>query len=376
MDSSRFCGIICREQLSDISSNQEETDMDATTIAVDLAKSVFELALANAAWRIIGRRRLTRPQFERFLATQPAAHLVMEACGTAHHWARVARVHGHRVTLLPAQYVRPYVRRHKTDRTDAEALLEAVRSGRIDPVTVKTVAQQELQALHRVRAEWTATRTARINAMRGFLQEHGLTISRGARTALATIPTLLEDADVPIPTRLRAVLADLLEDVRVIDANLAALERNLAAIAEVDPVVQRLMTIPGIGLITSTALVATVGHIHGFRGARRFASWLGLTPSERSSAHRRRLGAISKMGDVYLRCLLTHGARAVVLAAHRAQGRRRTLTRLQQWSLAVQGRRGHNKATVAVANKLARIVWAVWSRDVAYEDRPALPAAA
>ena len=157
--------------------------MDATTIGVDLAKSVFQLALANAAWRIIGNRRLTRPQFERFLASQPAAHLVMEACGTAHYWARVARTHDHRVTLLPAQYVRPYVRRNKTDRTDAEALLEAVRSGGIDAVTVKTAEQQELQALHRVRAEWMATRTARLNAMRGFLQEHGVTIPLGARTA-------------------------------------------------------------------------------------------------------------------------------------------------------------------------------------------------
>jgi transposase len=350
--------------------------MDATTIGVDLAKTVFELALANSAWRVVGRKRLTRPQFERFLASQPATQVVMEACGTAHYWARIARAHGHRVTLVPAQYVRPYVRRNKTDRTDAEALLEAVRSGRIDPVAVKTAAQQELQALHRVRAEWMATRTARLNAMRRFLQEHGLTIPRGARTAMATIPRLLADADAPIPARLRDVLGHLLQDVRALETNLVALERDLAAIADADPVVTRLMTVSGIGLITGTTLVATVGHIHGFRAARRFASWLGLTPSERSSAHRRRLGAISKMGDVYLRCLLTHGARAVLLAAHRAQGRRRTLTRLQQWGLSVQTRRGHNKATIAVANKLARIVWAVWSRDVAYQDRPALPTAA
>ena len=155
-----------------------------------------------------------------------------------------------------------------------------------------------------------------------------------------------------------------------------ALERDLAAIADADPVVSRLMTIPGIGVITGTALVATVGHIHGFRAARRFASWLGLTPNERSSAHRRRLGAISKMGDAYLRCLLTHGARSVLLAARRTHARRRVLTRLQQWALSVDARRGHNKATVAVANKLARIVWSVWSRDVVYQARPALPAAA
>jgi transposase len=347
--------------------------MDAMTIGVDLAKSVFEVALANAAWRVIGRKRLTRSQFERFLADQPPAQLVMEACGTAHYWARRARDLGHRVTLLPAQYVRPYVRRNKTDRTDAEALLEAVRSGGISPVAIKTIAQQELQALHRVRAE---TRTARLNAMRGFLQEHGLTIARAARTALRTIPMVLADADAPIPARLRAMLARLLDDVRTIDDHIALLERELAQLAASDPVAQRLMAIPGIGLITATALLDTVGHIHGFNRARRFACWLGLTPSERSSAQRRRLGAISKMGDVYQRCLVTHGARAVLLAAHRAATTTRTVTGLQQWALAVQARRGHNKATVAVANKLARIVWAVWSRDVAYADRRSLAAVA
>lgn len=350
--------------------------MDATTIGVDLAKSVFELALANGVWRVIGRKRLTRSQFERFLAGQPSAHLVMEACGTAHYWARRARDLGHRVTLLPPHYVRPYVRRNKTDRTDAEALLEAVRSGGILPVTIKTVAQQELQALHRVRAEWMATRTARLNAMRGFLQEHGLTIARGARTALRTIPQVLAATDAPIPARLRAMLARLLDDVRMIDEHIELLERELAQLAAGDAVAQRLMTIPGIGLITAAALLATVGHIHAFTRARRFASWLGLTPSERSSAQRQRLGAISKMGDVYLRCLLTHGARAVLLAAHRATTRQRPPTRLQQWALAVQTRRGHNKATVAVANTLAGIVWAVGSRELPYADRPALAAVA
>jgi transposase len=268
------------------------------------------------------------------------------------------------------------VRRNTTDRTDAEALLEAVRSGGIPPVTIKTVAHQERQALHRVRAEWMATRTARLNAMRGFLQEHGVSIPRGAPAALTLIPQLLSDANTPIPSRLRAVVARLHEEVRTLEADLAALERELAHIAASAPIVQRLMTIPGIGLLTATALTATVGHIHTFTRARRFASGLGLTPNERSSAQRRRLGAISTMGDVYLRCLLTHGARAVLLAAHRAHAKHRPLTHLQQWALTVQTRRGHNKATVAVANKLARIVWAVWSRDRDYAARPALTEAA
>lgn len=347
--------------------------MHATTIGVDLAKRVFEVAVADRNWRVVARHRFTRLQFERFLRAQPPAHVVMEACGTAHFWARFARAQGHEVSVLPAQYVRPYVRRNKTDRTDAEALLEAVRSGRIHPVTVKTVAQQELLALHRIRDQWMATRTARINALRGFLQEHGLTIARGARAALTTVPALLEDAEALLPDRLRHALALLSDEVRDTEGRIAALERELARLAADDTVIQRLMRIPGVGLLTATALVATVGHIHAFQRARRFASWLGLTPSERSSGARRRLGAISKQGDVSLRCLLTHGARAVLLAAHRVAKTGRPLTALQQWALTVQKRRGHNKATVAVANKLARIIWAVWTRDVEFVAAPALP---
>ena len=350
--------------------------MDATTIGVDLAKSVFEVAVADRHWRLVSRHRFTRTQFERFLRSSPPTHVVMEACGTSHFWARVAEAQGHRVSLLPAQYVRPYVRRNKTDRTDAEALLEAVRSGRIAPVTVKTVLQQELLALHRIRDQWMATRTARINALRGFLREHGCTLARGARTILARVTFLLDDASAPIPERLRHVLPLLIEEIRDIEDRIETIERALAAVAKEDAVVQRLMQIPGVGLLTATALVATVGHIHAFRTARRFASWLGLTPRERSSGGHRRLGAISKQGDVYLRCLLTHGARSVLLAAHRAAKRGKSLSRLQQWALAVQAHRGHNKATVALANKLARIIWVVWSRDVEFREEPAVPEAA
>ena len=350
--------------------------MHATTIGVDLAKTRFEVALADRDWRVVARHRLTRLQFERLLRTHPATHVVMEAYATAHFWARFAQQQGHRVTLVPAQYVRPYVRRNKTDRTDAEAVLEAVRSGRLAPVAVKTVVQQELLALHRIRDQWMATRTARLNAVRGFLQEHGLSIPRGAHTALATVPRVLEDADVALPPRLRLVLAQLVDEVRGFEHRLQVLERQLAAVAAAEPVVRRLMTVPGVGLITATALVASVGHIHAFRRARRFACWLGLTPSERSSGARRRLGAISKQGDVYLRCLLPHGVRAVLLAAHRQANAGRPLTRLQQWGVSVQAHRGHNKATVALANKLARIIWAVWTRDEDYRATAPLPEAA
>ena len=337
--------------------------MDATTVGVDLAKNVFELALANAHGRLVRRQRLNRPGFARFLAERPPIHVVMEACGSAHYWGRVAQHYGHRVTLVPPSYVRPYVRRNKTDRADAEAILEAVRSGQVPTVAVKRVEQQALVALHRVREQWMTTRTARINTLRGILREQGILVPAGARAAVKSLPTVLDDAATVLPVHLRQVLAAVYDELRAIEARIATLEEGLAALANQDPVVMRLRTIPGIGLLTATALVGTVGHIHAFARARQFASWLGLTPREHSSAQRRHLGGISKRGDVYLRCLLTHGARAVLVAAAR---RRPSAVGLHHWALSVRARRGHNKATIAVANKLGRIVWAVWTKDVPY----------
>lgn len=345
--------------------------MDATTIAVDPAKQVFEVAVANKSGHVTARRRLTRSQFDRFLRDHGPAHIVMEACGTAHYWGRTAQAAGHRVSLLPVQYVRPFVRRQKTDRANATGLLDAVRSGDITPVAVKTVAQQELLAIHRIRDQWMATRTARINALRGFLREHGIAVVRGPKRVLAEVWQVFEDAEAPVPGRLRRALALLVEEIREIEERIASIERELREVASQDPIIERLMSVPGVGLLTATALVATVAHIHGFRRARRFSSWLGLTPREHSSGTRPRLGAITKQGDVYVRCLLTHGARSVLLAARRAAALKRPLTALQQWALAVADRRGHNRATVAIANKLARIIWAVWTRDVDFATRPA-----
>jgi transposase len=347
------------------------------TIGVDLAKNVFEIVENTGRSIPTSRRRLSRSQFEHFLAHHSPAHVVMEACGTSHHWARVAQRYGHRVSLLPTQRVRPYVTHHrKTDYTDAAALLEAVRNPRIHPVPPKTVAQQELLTLHRLRTHWMTTRTARINMLRGFLQEFGIPIARGARTACTTAAHVLADSTVPVPARLRVVLPLLLVEIRELETRIAAIEHALAQVATDDVVVQRLHRIPGIGLLTATALVATVGHIHAFRDGRHFASWIGLTPRERSSGQRRRLGQISKAGDVYLRSLLTHGARSCLVAARQATRRQRPVTRLQRWSLDVQQRCGHNKAAIAMANKLARIAWVVWAREVEFSADPPTRAAA
>lgn len=349
--------------------------MDAMTIGVDLAKTVFEIA-ERPAGETIRRRRLTRGQFERYLQHEAPAHVVMEACGSAHHWARVARAAGHRVSLLPPQRVRPYVNHHrKTDRTDAAALLEAIRNPDIHPVAPKSVAQQELLALHRIRQQWMKSRTARINAIRGILHEFGLPMGRGPQTACRTARQWAADPTSPVPPAVRLALELTVSEIQALDERVVQVERQMRHLAAEDPVVQRLEEIPGIGLLTATALVASVGHIHAFRNGRRLASWLGLTPREHSSGGRRRLGAISKAGDVYLRMLLTHGARALLRAAQYHARRGRELTALQRWACTLAQRCGYNKATIALANKLARVVWVVWARDVAFHPEPQRTAA-
>jgi transposase len=352
--------------------------MDATTVAIDLAKEIFEVAVANRAGRVIDRKRLSRRQFERFLdALEPGLEVVMEACGTAHYWGRRCQARGLRVRLLPVQYVRPYVRRNKTDRTDTEALLEANRCGGIQPVPVKTLEQQTLQALHRVRTQWQTARTARINVMRGLLREQGLPVPVGGRTVVGRVAVLIGDLGTPLPDVLRRTLALLLDEIRALEGRLAQIDHQLAHVAATHPVAQRLQQVPGVGVLTATALVGAVSHIHAFRRGRDFASWLGLTPRESSTGARHYLGRISKRGDVSLRCLLTRGARAVLLAAQRtARATPHRVTRLQQWAVAVAARRGHNKAAIALANKLARIIWAVWHHEADFHSPARLTDAA
>jgi len=311
---------------------------------------------------------------ERFLDEIPPCHFVLEACGTAHHWGRVMLSLGHTVELLPPQYVRPFVRRTKTDQGDADALVQAARSGEIPPVAVKSRDQQQMVALHRVRAGCMKTRTARINLLRGLLAEQGVAVAMGARIGLAQIGRLVHDDETELPGLFRECAQGVLEEIIGIEKQVAMIEVQLRTLAKED-VVQELQTIPGIGLLTSTALVGSVAKIDGFPSGRHFASWLGLTPREHSSGGKQRLGRITKRGDTYLRCLLTHGARAVLLSAKRRSQAGKEMTHLQAWAVELELRRGHNKATIALANKLARIVWAVWSTRRPYESEPARQAA-
>jgi transposase len=341
--------------------------MNATTVAVDLAKTVFELAVADEHWRVVERARLTRGQFERWFANREVSLVVMEACATAHYWARTLRARGIEVRLLPAKYVRAYVKRNKTDAADALALLEAARASDLKPVPVKSIEQQALQALHRLRSGWMATRTRRINALRGFCREFGMEVSVGAARGLAQIARLLADEHSAIPPMLRTPMRLALEEIRLMEARIDALERELAEVARNSEPCKVLASVPGIGLLTSTAMVAAVGDPRAFDSARHYSSFFGLTPREYSSGDHRYLGRISKRGNRYIRMLLTHGARSVLRAATVARRAGRDVDRLRSWALEVQARTNHNKATCALANKLARIAWAVWVKHERYQ---------
>ena len=339
----------------------------STTIAVDLAKNVFQVAVSRHPGKVAETHRLSRSKFLPFFAEHKPAIVVMEACGTAHHWGREIRQLGHEVLLLPPGDVKRYVRGNKTDRADAKGLLEAHRNEEIHPVPVKSVVQQTLTGLHRLRSAWVGNRTARINTVRGILRELGLPIPVGARHVVPQAWALIENADSVVADPLRLALAEACLEIRELEKRVKAVERQLRILATAMPVVQRLMTIPGVGLITATALVAFVGEVLRFPTCRHFASFLGLTPKERSSGQTRRLGAINKHGDVYLRTLLIQGARAVLVAAKRLK----KPDRLRNWALHVHKHRGANKAAVALANKMARIVWAVWRDATEYRSQPA-----
>lgn len=335
-------------------------------IGVDLAKKNFQLAKADAQRRIQSRHRLSRTKLVAFMINQPPSLVVMEACGGAQYWARRFIQIGHEVKLLPAQHVKAYVRRNKTDAADAAALVEASGCEDIKPVAIKTEDQQVLQQLHRFRSRWQEGRTARINGLRGSLREFGIDIAKGAERGIAEINEALQLADNGLPDALRPLIAQVLKEIEDIEEQVKSTDRSLKALTQEDAVVQRMRTIPGVGLIVSTGMRAAIPDIQRFSSGRHVSSWLGITAREYSSGETRRLGKISKQGDVYLRTQLIHGARSVLFSAKTAQ-KKRPLDGFYSWALKTEQRVGHNKATVAVANKLARMIWACWKYERDYD---------
>lgn len=331
-------------------------------IAVDLAKSVYQVAESVRAGQVEQRKRLSRVAFRRYIQEQPEpVEWLMEACGTAHYWGRMAQSLGHRVKLIHPRYVRPYRRRSKTDRNDCDAILEAARCQDIHPVPVKSHQQQQVQHLHGLRETWKKSRTQRINLLRGILREAGIEAPTTTAAFLRAAPMLVEGPEL---APLRASLHIVLAEINLYEQCMADCEQQLKRWHADDAIVRKLDEVSGIGVLTASALTAAVGQPERFANGRRLSAWLGMTPREFSSGERRKLGHISRQGNTYVRTLLIHGARAALLAAQRCQARTpEKLTRLQRWAVETAVRIGHNKAAVALANKLVRICWAVWCHE-------------
>jgi transposase len=336
-----------------IRESQEETVMKRITVGLDLAKSVFHVVGIDSHNKILFRKRLRRDQVSAWFAQQPPCRVGMEACSGAHYWARTLMALGHEVKLVAAQHVKAFARGQKNDYNDAAAIAEAVQHGSMHFVPVKSPAQLDLQALHRLRSRTVRERTGLSNQLRGLLHEQGIVLSRSLKVLHQRLPELLEDAENALSTRLRRVLYLGWQHFLQIEAQLEALNRELSEAVKQDEDCQLLLTAPGYGPVVSSAFSVAIGDGRNFRRGRDVAASLGLVPRQHSTGGEAKLLGISKRGNRELRAQLIQGARAVLIHAHRKSDP------LSRWALKVRNERGFNKATVALANKLARIGWAV-----------------
>ena len=344
--------------------------MEISTIGLDLAKNVFQVHGVDARGKVVVRKALRRSQMLPFFEQLPPCLIGIEACGTSHHWARELIKLGHEVRLMPPAYVKPYVKRGKTDAADAEAICEAVTRPTMRFVPVKSQEQQAALSMHRTRDLFVKQRTQLVNMMRGLLAEFGIDIPQGINRALEKARAVV-DGEVPdVPFDAVRIIERLSQQALDIHVQVREIERDLIAWQRQSDVATRLMTIPGIGPIEATALAASVNDPSQFRSGRQFAAWLGLTPLQKSSGGKERLGRISKMGDRYLRKLLVVGMTAVVRNAKRKP------EAVDPNVLALLARKPARVVTVALANKTARIVWAIMARGEVYRERhvPALAA--
>ncbi len=334
--------------------------MQIATIGLDIAKSSFQVHGADACGKVVLRKRLRRGKLLEFFANLPRCRVGMEACGGAHYWARELTKLGHEVRLMPPQYVKPYVKTNKHDAADAEGCCEAVRRPTMRFVPVKNEMQQALLMLHRIRDRLIAERTGTINAIRGHMAEFGVVAARRGLGMQELLAIISDVDDARLPSLARELLVLQVEHLRVIEARLAELDGRLLRQARDDEAARRLTEIPGIGPVIATAMVATVVDARLFGSGRSFAAWLGLTPRQHATGGRERLLGISKRGDGYLRRQLMHGARSLVRVA---AGREHPPW---AWINGLRGRRPFNVVVAAVANKLARMIWAMLSRGESY----------
>ncbi len=341
--------------------------MNIKRIGIDLAKQVFQLHGVDGQEKVVLRKQLRRVQLLDYFKKLPPCLIGMEACGGAHYWARELQKLGHTVKLMAPQFVKPYVKSNKNDANDAEAICEAVARPNMRFVAIKTIAQQDIQAIHRIRSELVQQRTAKVNQIRGLLAEYGIVVGRRVDVLRNALPQLLEDAENGLTADFRVLLDGLKQDLVTLDERVDDLDKKIKTLATSNPAAKRLQQIPGIGPIIATALICAIGDGKQFQRGRDMAAWLGLTPRQHSSGGKDRLLGISKRGDAYLRTLLIHGARSALKVAGKKDDPR------SRWLQNLCSRRNKNIAAVALANKNARIAWALLSKETDYlpEGEPA-----
>jgi len=344
---------------------------NVTTYGLDLAKQVFQVHWVDVTTGEVQRKTLKRAQVSVFFAKAPPGVVAMEACGSAHHWGRSLQGLGHQVKLVAAQFVRPFVKTNKTDAADAEAIWEAAQRPGMRFVAVKSEEQQAVLSLHRIRAQWVKIRTMQAHQIRGLLYEFGVVIPIGWRALLAQAgPLLAEPNGCPVPELLRGELLIQLEGLRNQTVRIAELDKQLASWQRQQSECQRIAAIPGVGPLTATAMVASVADAKSFRSGREFAAFLGLVPRQSGTGGRIKLLGISKRGDPYLRTLMINGARSVLIQQSRAD---RTL---DPWLEGLLRRRPKNVVVVALANKMARTMWALMAHGRSFDQnwaRSAIP---
>jgi len=336
--------------------------MQIASIGIDLGKTTFHLVALEERGKVVIKQKFSRKQLFAYTANLPSSLIGIEACSGAHFMGAALRDQGHDVRLIPAQFVKPFLKSNKNDFLDAEAIAEAVARENMRFVPIKTDDQLDLQALHRVRDRLVHRRTALINQIRGFLLERGITFAKGPANLRQQMPAILEGAEQNLTPRLRSLLAHLWQEWKQLNCDIERVSDEIDAIAGQDAACQRLRQIPGVGPLVATATVAAIGNGAAFHRGREFAAWLGLVPRQHSTGGKAQLLGISKRGNVYLRRMFIHGARAVLLCVKHDTGR------LGQWMRQLELRAPRNKVIVAVANKLARIAWAVLSTGNEYRN--------
>lgn len=336
--------------------------MNITVLGIDLAKNVFQIHGINATGKVMAKKQLTRAKLLDFVMSLPPCLIGMEACASSHYWARKFKQAGHEVKLISPQFVKPYVKSNKNDRNDAEAICEAVTRPHMRFVAIKSTEQQDnIQAIHRIRSALVQRRTALANQIRGLLGEYGMIVPQGIKILNKQLPLVLEDAQNGLSDLARELFADLYVQLKAVDKQVKQYDTKLEQISHQSEVCQRLIQIPGVGIISATAMIASVGNANVFKNGREMAAWLGLVPRQHSSGSKILLLGISKRGDRYLRTLLIHGARAVIT---RSKNR---VNKLNEWLVKLKDRRGINKASIALANKNARIIWALMAKGTDYQ---------